>query len=169
MGLNFAKTSVLIVDDTASMRVLLRSVLNAAGFIHTREASDGAAALEELKHSPTDLMITDLFMPILDGVELVRAIRTAPDSINPLLPVIMLTGHSERSKVIAARDAGVSDFLVKPVTTAGLIRKIETVLLTPRPFVRSATYFGPDRRRRADKDYPGPWRRADDADRLLLD
>ena len=73
-----------------------------------------------------------------------------------------MTGHSEKSRVTEARDAGVTEFVAKPVKAQTLLTRIEAVILRPRPFVRSPSYFGPDRRRTGTKDYAGPFRRADD-------
>jgi DNA-binding response OmpR family regulator len=74
----------------------------------------------------------------------------------------MLTGHSERHRVEAARDAGVTEFLAKPITAVNLLTRITEIVERPRAFVRCDSYFGPDRRRRTFEDYAGPWRRADD-------
>ena len=71
----------------------------------------------------------------------------------------MLTGYTEQRRVTAARDSGVSEFLSKPFTVTGLLKRIEALIHSPRPFVRSETYFGPDRRRRDDPNYRGPDRR----------
>ena len=90
-------------------------------------------------------------------------VRTSSDSPNPFMPIVMITGHSERSRVNAARDAGVNEFLVKPVTAKSLMDRINTVVNHPRSFVKGGTYFGPDRRRRKDMNYAGPWRRKEES------
>jgi DNA-binding response OmpR family regulator len=81
------------------------------------------------------------------------------------LPIIMMTGHSEKSRVVEARDAGVTEFVAKPLTAKAVLERIQAVIYRPRPFVRTATYFGPGRRRRDDPTFAGPWRRSTDADR----
>ena len=98
----------------------------------------------------------------MDGVEFTRQVRRAPDSRNPYLPIIMMTGHSARSRVEEARDAGVTEFIVKPVTAKTLLNRIYAVVYKPRPFLHTDSYFGPDRRRRNDPGYSGPWRREGD-------
>jgi DNA-binding response OmpR family regulator len=75
------------------------------------------------------------------------------------VPIIMLTGHSEKKRVIAARDAGVTEFLAKPISAKGLYGRILNVVANPRPFIRTKNYFGPDRRRNANPNYSGPERR----------
>jgi DNA-binding response OmpR family regulator len=89
-------------------------------------------------------------------------VRNAPDSRNPYLPIIMMTGHSERYRVMEARDAGVTEFVAKPLTAKSVLERIQAVIYRPRPFVRTADYFGPDRRRKDDPNYDGPRRRAAD-------
>ena len=90
-------------------------------------------------------------------------VRTASDTPNPMLPVIMLSGHTEPKRVAEARDAGVTDFLSKPVSPKALYLRIEQVILRPRQFVRAKAFEGPDRRRHRDDKYSGRRRRqADD-------
>lgn len=156
---------VLLVDDNQHMRAIVTTVLAGVGVRHVRETRDGAEALEALRDWPADLAIVDFQMFPLDGVEFTRLVRTAPDSRNPYLPVIMMTGHSERSRVCEARDAGVTEFVAKPLTARAVLERIQAVIYRPRPFVRTATYFGPDRRRKDDPAFTGPFVRAADATR----
>jgi DNA-binding NtrC family response regulator len=79
-----------------------------------------------------------------------------------MCPVIMITGHSTMQRVNEARNAGVNEFLAKPLTARGVIERLDRVVEHPRPYVRTADYFGPDRRRRADPNFQGPWRRQGD-------
>jgi len=102
-------------------------------------------------------------MEPLDGIDFTRMVRTAPDSPNPFVPIIMLTAHSSMERVIQARDSGVNEFLAKPVTAKGLYNRIATVIESPRQFVRASEYFGPDRRRSV-KEFMGMDRRSDGGD-----
>ena len=86
-------------------------------------------------------------MPIFDGLELAQMIRQPESKGNPYAPIIMLTGHSEKRRVTVARDAGVTEFLAKPISAKGLYQRILNVVANPRPFIKTKTYFGPDRRR----------------------
>jgi len=94
----------------------------------------------------------------IDGREAVRILRKNGFKA----PIIMLTGHSEKRRVTVARDAGVTEFLAKPITAQNLFTRIAEIVERPRAFVRCDNYFGPDRRRRQNDDYPGPWRRKED-------
>ena len=161
-GPAFETLRVLVVEDNQHMRSLLRSLLNSIGIREIHEAANGTAALDILREKPCDLVLSDLSMKPMDGIDFTRDVRQSPRSANPFLPVIMVTGHTERHKVEAARDAGVTEFIAKPVTAQSLFARIAEIVDRPRPFVRCPAYFGPDRRRKAIEDYIGPWRRHDD-------
>ncbi|HEX3366220.1 response regulator [Phenylobacterium sp.] len=157
---------ILIVDDNHHMRVLLSEILKAIGVRHIFEASDGAQGLQLMKNQLIDIIMTDLSMQPLDGIDFVRLLRRSPDSPNQMCPVIMITGHATIARVQEARNAGVNEFLAKPLNARGVIERISQVVEHPRPFVKTADYFGPDRRRRADPAFKGPYRReGDDAQR----
>ena len=155
---------ILLVDDNHYMRILLAEILRAIGVVHIYEANDGAEGLQMMRDYPIDLVLTDLSMQPLDGIDFVRLLRNSPDSPNQLAPVIMVTGHSTFARVNEARDAGVSEFLAKPLTARGVIERLHQAIEHPRRFVRTGDYFGPDRRRRIDPTYAGPRRRASDAE-----
>jgi CheY-like chemotaxis protein len=158
---------ILLVDDNQHMRSIVAAVLAGVGVEHVHECCDGAQALDALRQWPADVAIVDFQMSPVDGVEFTRLVRNAADSANPFLPIIMLTGHAERKRVEEARDAGVTEFVVKPVTARAVLDRLNTVIMKPRPFVRTAEYFGPDRRRRQDPEFTGPWRRSDDGEKAL--
>lgn len=162
----FDNLHVLLVDDNANMRAIASTILKSAGIRNVHEVHDGAAGLQTLRDRPIDLAIVDFNMFPLDGVEFTRLVRNSRDSVNPYLPIIMMTGHSELARVQEARDAGVNEFVVKPITARAMLARLQAVIFHPRPFVRSDTYFGPCRRRTADTAYKGPFRRASDPKRV---
>jgi len=164
----FEALKVLIVEDNQHMRVLLRSLLNSIGIREIHEAGNGVAALDVLKELKCDLVLSDLAMKPMDGLEFTREIRLSKRSINPFMPIIMITGHTEKHRVEAARDAGVTEFLAKPITPHSLYSRLAESVERPRAFVRSESYFGPDRRRKALEHYAGPWRRHDDFQDLAI-
>jgi len=167
--LRFDLLKILLVDDNHHMRVLLTEILRAIGVKEVFEAADGAEALKMLRANPIDIVMTDLAMQPLDGIDLVRLVRNSRDSPNPMVPVIMVTGHSTLRRVAEARDVGVTEFLSKPVTARGVIERIARVVEHSRPFVRTENYFGPDRRRKDDPEYPGPRRRSQDKPETEID
>lgn len=160
--LRYELLKILLVDDNHHMRVLLAEILRAIGVKQIYEANDGAEGLQIMRGYPIDIVMTDLSMQPLDGIDFVRLLRNSPDSPNQMVPVVMITGHSTQRRVNEARDAGVNEFLAKPLTARGVIERIGQVIDHPRPFVRTEDYFGPDRRRRIDHGYRGPWRRSTD-------
>jgi CheY-like chemotaxis protein len=156
------RLKVLIADDNPHMRAIVTALLRGVGVTDVREAGSGVEALRSFRTHGADLAIVDFNMAPMDGVEFTRRVRRDPDSPNPYLPIILMTGHAERARVMEARDAGVNEFVVKPVNANAVLSRITAVMSKPRPFVRSSTYFGPDRRRVAAPGYPGPFRRSTD-------
>ena len=138
----------LIVDDNAFMRTIIRRVLSALHAEQVREASDGEDALQIMQTFAPDIIILDWEMKPMDGLEFTRKVRLSRDSPNVFTPIVMVSGHSERGRVVAARDAGVNEFVVKPISAKSLFDRIQAVIERPRPFVRLKSYFGPDQRRK---------------------
>ena len=144
------------------MRTIVVNLVQGLGLRHVRQAANGQEALALLKAQPCDMALVDLNMDPVDGVAFTREVRNSPDSPDIYLPVIMMTGNVDRARVEAARDAGVNEFILKPLTLTALVGRMEAVIQRPRPFTRTIEYFGPDRRRRSDPVYLGPFRRAGD-------
>ena len=153
---------LIVVDDNPHMRAIVLAMLRGTGLSQVRQARDGGQAFAMLRQEPADVALVDFLMAPVDGVHFTREVRLSKDSPDVFLPVIMMTGHSERSRVEEARDAGVTEFMIKPLTLRTLVDRLEAVIDRPRPFVRTLTYFGPDRRRRDNPRYAGPRRRAAD-------
>ncbi|PLX34408.1 MAG: two-component system response regulator [Hyphomicrobiales bacterium] len=161
----FEALSFVVADDNGHMRQILRAILHALGARNIRDAEDGAKALELIESYMPDILITDLKMPILDGIELTRLIRN-PKGRMPFLPIIMLTGYTERWRINDARDAGVTEFLAKPISSKALLDRIQMTVDNPRPFVQSKDYFGPCRRRQ-NSPFKGEGRRKSDNRELI--
>jgi len=139
--------NILLVDDNQHMRKILRSILNSLGVKNITEAEDTSAGLREAQDANLDMIICSWLMDVIEGPEFVQLIRRGENSVNPYIPVIMMSAFTERYRVIQARDAGVNEFLAKPVSPASLYQRIVKIIEKPRPFVRTATFFGPCRRR----------------------
>ncbi len=157
--IEFNRLRFLVIDDNAHMRRILRTLLHGFGAREVYEAEDGASGLEAFMHNIPDIVITDWSMPIFDGLELTQMIRQPGANANPFVPIIMLTGHSEKKRVVAARDSGVTEFLAKPISANALYQRVLNVVVNPRPFIKTKNYFGPDRRRLVNPNYVGPERR----------
>ena len=120
MAYNLERLQVLLVEDNLNMRALLRSILNAFGISGIRDVQNGEQAINELAHYTPDIVITDWVMEPVDGIALSRFIRADDHSPDIFLPIIMVTGHTQEWRVLQARDAGVTEFLAKPITAGGL-------------------------------------------------
>jgi two-component system, chemotaxis family, chemotaxis protein CheY len=165
MSTSLENMSVLIVDDNAHMIHIVKTILRGFGIKTFFEATDAAEAFDIVRSDGPDVIIVDYQMDLLDGTDFARLVRTGDDIANPFVPIIMLSAHSERKRVVAAREAGVTEFCCKPVTAEDLYKKFCAIINSPRQFVRTSTYFGPDRRRHSDEGYKGPFRRKGENDR----
>lgn len=163
-----SRLSFLVAEDNTHTRMLMRQVLLMLGVRDIRESSDGKEALARIASRPPDVLLTDWHMEPMSGLDMVRALRVGADSPDRFLPVIMVTAYAERGRVLAARDAGVNEYLIKPFSARALYTRIQAVIFRPRPFVRTKSFFGPDRRRQDDILYTGAERRSADA-RVLRD
>jgi CheY-like chemotaxis protein len=160
-----AALDIMIIDDNAPIRALVRSILRAVGVRKIRDASDARDALEQLEFQPADLLLLDHAMPGMTGLDMVRILRADPDHPAARARIVMMTGYGDRKHVAAARDAGVDEFLVKPLSTRTLLQRIESALRHRRPFVDAQGFHGPDRRRRRTSTPPnGAERRAEDTE-----
>jgi len=153
---------VLLIDDNANMRSIIAAILEGIGIKDVRHAKDGEIGLGILREWPADIAIIDYLMSPIDGLEFTRQIRHSRRGLNNQMPIIMVTGYADRVRVLEARDAGVTELVVKPVTANAVLTRLNQVIYKPRSFVRTDDYYGPDRRRRSDIAYIGPMRRESD-------
>jgi DNA-binding response OmpR family regulator len=143
---------VLVVDDSQYMRMLVRNLLVNIGVENVYEAADGIAGLDAIRTVEPDLVVLDWEMPLLNGPELVRIVRSPGVFPMPDVPIIMLSAHGERWRVVEAVRLGVNEYLVKPVSAKALLDRIVSILAKPRPSVQFGDYYGPQPR----KFYPDP-------------
>ena len=162
MPYQFDKISVLVVEDNQPMALMVKSILETFGISSIRLAKNGEEGFTAFCSINPDIVIADWMMKPMDGITLTRTIRNSPRTANPFVPIIIMTGFSEKARVEEARDAGVSEFLVKPFEAKDLYKRVVQVIERPRQFIRCDTFFGPDRRRRNDPQFTGPWRRETD-------
>ena len=138
---------VLTVDDNQFMRKVVRNLLVNVGVRTIHEAADGLAGLEAIRTFVPDIVILDWEMPLLDGGEVARMIRSPGKFQVPDVPIIMLSGHVERWRVEKAQQLGVNEFLKKPVSGKALLDRMVAILANPRPMVQLGNYYGPQPRR----------------------
>lgn len=116
---------ILVVDDFSTMRRIIKNLLKDLGFTQIQEADDGSTALPMLQQGEFDFVVTDWNMPGMQGIDLLRAIR-ADDSLKHL-PVLMVTAEAKKEQIVAAAQAGVNGYVVKPFTAATLKEKLDKV------------------------------------------
>jgi len=138
-----ASLKVLIVDDEYYMRKVVRTMLLAMGIKFVIEADNGMAGLEAIKKHRPDVVIVDWEMPLIDGAQFVRMVRSPKDFPAPAVPIIMLSGHGDRWRVVEAARMGAHEYLLKPVSTKALLERIVTIITVPRPFITLDGYYGP--------------------------
>ena len=119
------KMKFLVVDDFSTMRRIVRNLLKELGFTNVDEAEDGAIALQKLKASEFDFVVTDWNMPNMTGIELLRAIRA--DAALKALPVLMITAEAKKEIIIEAAQPGASGYIVKPFTAGTLSEKLNKI------------------------------------------
>ncbi len=119
------KMKILIVDDFSTMRRIEKNILKHIGFTDIDEAGDGSEALQKLRTKKYDFIISDWNMPVMEGIELLRAVR-ADDSLKHL-PFLMVTAEAEKASVLLAIKEGVSNYIIKPFTEEVIKEKIEQI------------------------------------------
>jgi CheY-like chemotaxis protein len=139
--------SVLVVDDNHYMRKVVRNLLVNVGVKNVYEAVDGISGLEAIRTIAPDILVLDWEMPLLNGAELTRIVRSPGVFPMPDIPIIMLSGHGERWRAVEAARLGVNEFLIKPVSAKALLDRIVAILASPRPIVKVGDYYGPEPRR----------------------
>ena len=116
---------ILVVDDFSTMRKIVKNVLKQLGYNNINEAEDGAQGYTKLKNNTFNFVVSDWNMPNMDGLEMLKKIRSDPELKN--LPVLMVTAEAEKDKVITAIKAGVNNYIVKPFTAETLKQKMEQI------------------------------------------
>ena len=116
---------ILVVDDFSTMRRIIKNLLKDLGFSNIQEAEDSSTALPMLQQGDFDFVVTDWNMPGMQGIDLLRAIR-ADDKLKHL-PVLMVTAEAKKEQIVAAAQAGVNGYVVKPFTAATLKEKLEKI------------------------------------------
>ena len=145
---------VLVVDDEHYGRKVIRTLLQSIGIKTVYEVGDGHAGLDAICTYTPDVVLVDYEMPGLDGPGFVRAVRSPGTFPYPDIPLVMVTAHGERSRVIEIAKLGINEYLLKPVSSQALQARLLSVFLNPRPMVRQGDYYGPAPRRPASIKFP---------------
>ena len=116
---------VLVVDDFSTMRRIVKNLLRDLGFTNMQEADDGSTALPMLQNGDFDFVVTDWNMPGMQGIDLLKAIRSDPKLAH--IPVLLITAEAKKEQIIMAAQAGVNGYIVKPFTAGTLKAKIDKI------------------------------------------
>jgi two-component system, chemotaxis family, chemotaxis protein CheY len=138
---------VLLIDDNQYARKIVRNLLVNVGVRSVHEAADGIDGLDAVRTIAPDVVILDWEMPLLNGAEFVRIVRSPGVFPIPDVPIIMLTSYGERWRVVEAIRLGVNEFLCKPVSAQSLLDRMVSIVIKPRPFVQLGEYYGPEPRK----------------------
>ncbi|TAN55993.1 MAG: cyclic nucleotide-binding domain-containing protein [Magnetospirillum sp.] len=146
VDIDLSPITVLIIDDSRYARSFVKSAVQSFGIRSILEAADGATGIELARDHTVDLVLVDYDMSPMNGVEFTRLVRQGDMVSAPEVPIVMISGMAEKETVIEARLAGVTEFLVKPVSAESLFRRVRSAMTNPRPFVHAPSYIGPCRR-----------------------
>ena len=173
--LDFTRLSVFVVDDNDYIRSTIENLLRQFRFGRIASASNGEEAIDHLKvagqigkANVPDFIISDLVMAPINGLLFLRWARSAKECPNRMIPFIMLSGAADFAYVNSARGLGVTEFLAKPFSASSVYRHILQIIDRPRQFVTTTKYFGPDRRRRKEKDWEATERRKKDEKEVTI-
>jgi two-component system chemotaxis response regulator CheY len=162
MSYNFDRIRILVIEDNQPMLEICKTLLLTFGVGEVLTAKNGDEGFRVFCRENPDIILADWMMEPTDGISMTRRVRNESISPNQYVPVILMTGFSEKKRVVQARDAGVTEFLVKPFTARDLYKRISQIIERPRQFVRVDGFFGPDRRRKVDISYTGNLKRETD-------
>ena len=162
MSYDFSLLTVMLVEDNAHMRKLVREILSGFNIRNVRSFATAEESIKGMTIDSFDLAFIDLHLEEASGIDLTRWIRNSKHSADRFLPIIMITGHSERNRVEQARDSGINEFLVKPISAQAIYDKLSQTIENPRSYINLDGYFGPDRRRRHNPEQAKACRRKDD-------
>lgn len=163
---DFERLRVLVVDDNAYMVTIIRTLLDSMGIKTVHGLSSGDHLLPVMREWQPDILIVDHFMEPKNGLQLIREIRETVQDRQRFIPIILITSYAKQEVVVKARFwAGADAVLVKPMSARRLFNCIVALYESERTFVRTGTYFGPDRRLK-DRPFEGQNRRQDEMDEM---
>lgn len=153
---------VLILDPNAYMRGVVADALRRLQVVNIAATANAVEAFAQARLFKPDLVLVDWNAGKMSGLEFTREVRRNSSGMPRETAIILLATEIDHEQLMAARQAGINEFLLKPLSARNVLSRIEEVILKPRRFIVSRNYVGPCRRRRDDPDYVGPWRRLTD-------
>lgn len=151
----FESISIAVADPDARMAYLIKRVLSTLGCKRIFTTHDGQGVIDLMKEETIDMVITEWDMQPMNGIDLTMFLRRSVESPNRMVPIIMLTPKNEHADIRVARDAGISEYLIKPFSAKTLMERMHAVVETPRSLIICKNFVGPDRRRNSSLSIPG--------------
>lgn len=148
MEIKLDKVHILVVEDLTPMQQIMKDLLLSLGVGKVSLANNGIDGYQKYCREKPDMIITDWHMPEMDGLQFTRKIRTSKNSPNRTIPILMMTGYCSPGRISRSRDVGVTEFIAKPFTAKNLAKRIEHLIKSPRHFIITPQFVGPDRRRK---------------------
>lgn len=153
---------IMVVDPNAYMRGVVADSLRRLQVTNITATASAMEAFNVGRLFKPDIIFVDWDAGKMSGLEFTREVRRNTTGISREIPIVLLAGVIDHDQLMSARQAGINEFLLKPVSAQGVMSRVEEVVLRPRRFIDSRNYVGPCRRRREDPNYAGPWRRLTD-------
>ncbi len=162
MPAELKRMKVLVVDPNSYMRGVVADSLRRLTVTNIMAAASAMEAFTVGRTFKPDITFVDWDAGRMSGLEFTREVRRNATGMSRETPIILLAGVIDHDQLMSARQAGINEFLLKPVSAQGVLSRIEEVVLRPRKFIDSRNYVGPCRRRKEDTGFSGPWRRLTD-------
>ncbi|MHA1573304.1 MAG: response regulator [Alphaproteobacteria bacterium] len=147
------------MDPNCYMRDLCLDMLRSLRFKDAWGCASPDEALARMRDNGADILVVDYKLPNMNGIDFATSVRTGENTPDPFVPMIMMTEYATLDIVHSARDAGINEFLAKPVSPKAFLDRLVECLIRPRQFIAAPQFFGPDRRRRSDRQHPSERRR----------
>ena len=152
--MNLRELAILVADPSSHMSMLIHSMLRGFGATKVMDVRSSVGVLQTLTEQRIDLMICDMLLPPHGGLPLTRAIRNKQNNENRTIPILLMSSDSRETTIKQSRDAGANMVIAKPISPSSLYDRLTWIAFTPRKFVDTPSYFGPDRRFKIE-GYPG--------------
>lgn len=153
-AVNLRDLAILVADPNSYLRRVVHGILRGFGANKVLEVEQSLGLFQALSNQRIDILLCDIRLPPHGGLKLIHTIRSNPDNENRTVPILLMSSDTSEKTIKNARDAGANMVVAKPMSPNGLYDRLRWIAFSPRPFIDTASYFGPDRRFKIE-GYPG--------------
>jgi two-component system chemotaxis response regulator CheY len=164
MAYDFSTLRILIIEDNQPLALITRDILETFGIKNIELAYNGTEGYNKFCKNNFDILFIDWAMKPMNGIDLLKKIRTDEASVDKFIPVVMVTAYNDKDRVEFARDMGATEYLIKPFKAQDIYKRLVQIIERPRQFVKTPEFFGPDRRRHISNEFNGKDRRTNKQD-----